>query len=102
MPATPDGALQAGGRSRVTSCQRRSRTARKTIRVSDTSGAEIREGKVAIVRITFADTRKGVRELDLTDAEAEGVGGPPLLVVAEGKRQDHESSSGQLLTASDT
>ena len=45
--------------------------AKKTIRVSDVSGAEIPEGKGAVVRITFADARKGVRELDMTDAEAE-------------------------------
>jgi hypothetical protein len=49
--------------------------ARKTIRVSDQSGDEIAEGKGATVRITFADARKGVRELDLTDAEAERLGG---------------------------
>jgi hypothetical protein len=49
--------------------------ARKTIRVSDQSGDEIPEGKGAIVRITYADARKGVRELDLTDAEAERLGG---------------------------
>src|SRR4029453_5159806 len=51
--------------------------ARKTIRVSDRSGEEIPEGKGATVRITFADARKGVRELDLTDAEAERLGGRP-------------------------
>jgi hypothetical protein len=49
--------------------------ARKTIRVSDMSGNEIADGKGATVRITFADARKGVRELDLTDAEAERLGG---------------------------
>ena len=49
--------------------------ARKTIRVSDQSGAEIPDGKGATVRITFADARKGVRELDLTDTEAERLGG---------------------------
>jgi hypothetical protein len=49
--------------------------ARKTIRVSDTSGQEISDGKGATVRITFADARKGVRELDLTDSEAEALGG---------------------------
>jgi hypothetical protein len=49
--------------------------AKKTIRVSDQSGDEIPEGKGAIVRITYADARKGVRELDLTDAEAERLGG---------------------------
>jgi hypothetical protein len=49
--------------------------ARKTIRVSDQSGNEIPDGKGATVRITFADARKGVRELDVTDAEAERLGG---------------------------
>lgn len=49
--------------------------AKKTIRVSDQSGDEIPEGRGATVRITFADARKGVRELDLTDAEAERLGG---------------------------
>jgi hypothetical protein len=49
--------------------------ARKTIRVSDLSGAEIPEGKGAVVRITFQDARKGSRELDVTDAEAEKFGG---------------------------
>jgi hypothetical protein len=49
--------------------------ARKTIRVSDQSGHEIPDGKGATVRITFNDARKGVRELDLTDAEAERLGG---------------------------
>jgi hypothetical protein len=55
--------------------KRRILVARKTIRVSDKSGAEIPEGKGATVRITFADARRGVRELDLTDAEAEALGG---------------------------
>jgi hypothetical protein len=49
--------------------------ARKTIRISDQSGQEIPEGKGATARITFRDQRKGVRELDLTDAEAEKLGG---------------------------
>jgi len=39
------------------------------------SGAEIAEGKGATVRITFHDARKGVRELDVTDGEAEKLGG---------------------------
>jgi hypothetical protein len=49
--------------------------ARKVVRVSDMSGEEIPEGKGATVRVTFADARKGARELDLTDAEAERLGG---------------------------
>jgi hypothetical protein len=49
--------------------------ARKTVLVSDQSGQEIEEGKGAKVRIIFNDARRGVRELDLTDAEAERLGG---------------------------
>ena len=49
--------------------------ARKTVLVSDISGEEIADGKGATVRITFRDARKGVRELDVTDAEAEKMGG---------------------------
>ncbi|HZE28696.1 MAG TPA: hypothetical protein VE055_01255 [Gaiellaceae bacterium] len=43
--------------------------------MSDQSGSEIPDGKGATVRITFADARKAVRELDLTDTEAERLGG---------------------------
>jgi hypothetical protein len=49
--------------------------ARKTVLVSDISGEEIQESKGATVRITFHDARKGVRELDVTDEEAEKLGG---------------------------
>lgn len=54
------------------------RMARKTVLVSDESGQEIPDGKGARVRIIFNDARKGVRELDLTDAEAEKLGGRPV------------------------
>lgn len=43
--------------------------------VSDMSGESIPDGKGAKVRITFHDARKGFRELDLTDSEAEALGG---------------------------
>ena len=49
--------------------------AKKTVRISDISGAEIPDGKGATIRITFADARRGSRELDVTDAEAERLGG---------------------------
>jgi hypothetical protein len=52
--------------------------AKKTVLVSDMSGEEIPDGKGATVRITFRDARKGVRELDLTDIEAERLGGRPV------------------------
>jgi hypothetical protein len=49
--------------------------AKKTVVVSDMSGETIPDGKGAKVRILFNDARKGARELDLTDAEAEALGG---------------------------
>jgi hypothetical protein len=49
--------------------------AKRTVLVSDVSGKEIADGKGATVRITFRDARKGVRELDVTDEEAEKFGG---------------------------
>jgi hypothetical protein len=52
--------------------------ARKSVLISDQSGKEIPEGKGAKVRITFLDARRGVRELDLTDEEAEALGGRPV------------------------
>ncbi len=63
--------------------------ARKTVRVSDISGEEIPDGKGAVVRITFADARRGSRELDVTDAEAENLGGRP---VARRGRKPREST----------
>jgi hypothetical protein len=48
---------------------------KKTVLVSDMSGDQIPDGTGATIRITFRDARKGVRELDVTDAEAEALGG---------------------------
>jgi len=58
--------------------------AKKTVLVSDMSGDEIPDRKGATVRVTFRDARKGVRELDVTDAEAEALGGRQ--VVRRGRR----------------
>ncbi len=64
--------------------------ARKTVLVSDISGEEIPEGKGATVRITFRDARKGVRELDVTDDEADNLGG--RTVARRGRRPKSASS----------
>ncbi len=48
--------------------------ARKTVFVSDLSGQPIEEGKGATITVRFADARKGVYVLDVTDAEAEELG----------------------------
>ncbi len=48
--------------------------ARKTLLVSDLSGAEIADGRGATVTINFRDARKGTIVLDVTDSEAEEMG----------------------------
>jgi hypothetical protein len=65
--------------------------AKKTIRISDQSGREIPDGKGATVRISFSDARKGVRELDLTDQEADELGG--RAVARRGRRPGTRSST---------
>jgi hypothetical protein len=64
--------------------------AKKMVLVSDMSGSEIPDGKGATIRITFRDARKGVRELDVTDAEAERLGGRQ--VARRGRRPKSASS----------
>ena len=54
------------------------------------SGLEIPEGNGATIRISFRDARKGVRELDVTDAEAEKLGGRQ--VKRRGRRPKSESA----------
>ncbi len=58
--------------------------ATKMVRVSDKSGTEITEGHGAKVRITFMDARRPSRELDLTEEEAQELGG--RVVARRGRR----------------
>ena len=60
--------------------------AKKMVVVSDVSGEEIREGRGARVRITFADARKGSIELDVTDQEAEEMGKKGRRTLRRGRR----------------
>ena len=48
--------------------------AKKTVVVSDLSGAEIAQGKGAVISIKFNDAHKGMIVLDVTDEEAEQLG----------------------------
>lgn len=41
--------------------------ARKTILVCDNCGAEVEEGKGAMLRVTFTDARRGSKQADLCD-----------------------------------
>lgn len=52
--------------------------ARKTVTLSDRSGEEIPEGTGATITVKFVDGRRGQRQLDVTDAEAEELGGRPI------------------------
>ena len=65
--------------------------AKKTVRVSDMSGAEIEEGKGATVTIRFADARRGALVMDVTDAEAEAMGAKGRKVGRRGRKPKSES-----------
>lgn len=41
--------------------------ARRTILVCDSCGAEVQEGKGAIMRLNFQDARRGAKEADLCE-----------------------------------
>jgi hypothetical protein len=60
--------------------------AKKTVRVSDLGGGEITDGKGATIRIVFADARKGVIELDVTDPEADELGRQGRRVSRRGRK----------------
>ena len=45
--------------------------ARKTIMISDLDGSPIEDGRGAKVKITYADARSGVVELDVNGTEVE-------------------------------
>lgn len=53
-------------------------TVRRRVVISDQSGTPISEGRSAVVTIRFRDKRKATRVLDLTDEEAERLGGRQL------------------------
>ncbi len=54
--------------------------------MSDISGKEIPDGKGAKIRIAYRDARKGVRELDVTDEEAENLAAQGRSVARRGRR----------------
>jgi len=60
--------------------------ARKTVVVSDMSGAQIAEGKGAKVRITFDDARSGAIEMDVTADEARAMGAKGRQVARRGRK----------------
>ena len=51
--------------------------ARKHVYVSDRSGEDIPDGTGAVVTVKYNDAKRGVTVLDVTDEEAEALGGRP-------------------------
>jgi hypothetical protein len=66
--------------------------ARKSIFVSDLSGAEIEDGKGAQITIRFNDARKGTIVLDVTDGEAEDLGKSGRRQARRGRRPKPQAS----------
>jgi hypothetical protein len=58
--------------------------ARKTVLVCDKCGAEVGEGKGAMLRLTFADARRGAKQADLCDNCAGSM--PGQAVARRGRR----------------
>ena len=58
--------------------------ARKTVLVCDSCGAEVEEGKGAVMRVTFNDARRGAKAADLCDACAGGM--PGTAVARRGRK----------------
>jgi hypothetical protein len=60
--------------------------AKKTVLVSDLSGDIIEDGKGATARVAYNDQRKGVREMHLTDEEADRIFAHARRVARRGRR----------------
>lgn len=58
--------------------------ARKTVLVCDNCGAEVPEGRGALMRVTFADARRASKQADLCDDCASGM--PGVSVARRGRR----------------
>ena len=51
--------------------------ARKTVLVCDNCGKEVDESKGAVMRVTYADARRGAKQADLCDSCAGKMPGQP-------------------------
>jgi len=60
--------------------------AKRTIRVSDLSGEEIRDGNGAKIRVSFDDARRGTYEIDATAEEAAELGKKGRQTARRGRR----------------
>ena len=60
--------------------------AKKVVLVSDLTGNEIEDGKAAKVRITYADARRGIVELDVNADEVDDLARRREKVARRGRR----------------
>lgn len=60
--------------------------AKRNVVVSDQSGAEIADGKGAVVKIYFNDARLGQFEMDLTEDEGKTLSAQARKVAKRGRR----------------
>jgi ribosomal protein S26 len=51
--------------------------ARKTVLVCDNCGKEVAEGRGAVMRLTYADARRGAKQADLCDDCSSSMPGQP-------------------------
>ena len=58
--------------------------ARKTVLVCDSCGAEVGEGKGAVMRVNYTDARRGSKQADLCDSCAANLAG--TAVARRGRR----------------
>lgn len=64
--------------------------ARKTILVCDNCGAEVPDGRGAVMRINFVDARRGSKQADLCDGCAGNM--PGVAVARRGRRPKSAAS----------
>jgi hypothetical protein len=58
--------------------------ARKTVLVCDKCGAEVDDGKGAVLRVTYTDARRGAKQADLCDGCAGSM--PGVAVARRGRK----------------
>jgi hypothetical protein len=80
------GLRSAQVRSVPTAKEEELRVAKRTIFVSDLSGKEVAEGRGATITVKFADSRKGIYILDVTDDEGEELGQKGRKAARRGRR----------------
>jgi hypothetical protein len=82
----------ANKRERISGVKRSSLMARKTVLVSDLTGAEVEDGKGAQVLIKYQDARRGQVVLDVNADEVEDLARKGQRQARRGRRPKSESA----------